>query len=218
MSRKHWMHSMTAASVAVMMACSGAALAGDDHGKDRAKSADLGTAVSDTAITGKVKAKLGNDTRLNQSDVDVHTANGVVTLTGSAASMKAKRAAGELAKNVDGVVSVENDLVTPAGAELASAEVKTEARLDRAADKADRAGDKAGRVASDSWITTKVKAALLAEYPAESAKISVKTTHKVVHLSGTVESKAVVERAKEITKGIEHVKDVDASGLKVGSG
>jgi hyperosmotically inducible periplasmic protein len=218
MSRKHSFTWLYAATVAGLMACGGATFAHDtgpdETGKlntvddqrqdDDRKSDGIGAAISDTAITAKVKSKFGTDTRLENTEIDVSTANGVVLLKGSAPSKKAKRAAGDLALYVEGVQRVDNQLVTPASAEVASAEAKTKNAI-----------DESERVASDSWITTKVKAALLADERTKGSQISVKTTHKVVHLTGTVDSQAEKDSAKDVARGIKHVKKVDASGLKV---
>jgi hyperosmotically inducible protein len=219
MSTKLLYRSIQAASLATLLA-SGAAFADGrvtvdttdrdarvtttDNDADKPHSADLGTAISDTAITAKVKAKFASDSRLKDTNIDVETANGVVHLSGSAPSMKVKRTATDLAKNVDGVVDVSNRIVTPEGAEVSSMEAKSKS-----------AGDKTERVASDSWITTKVKAALLADHRTKGTEISVKTVNKVVHLTGNVGSQQEIDSAKQIARGIKHVKSVDTSGLKV---
>jgi len=215
MSKKHWLNVTTAASFAAAMACSSAAFAGsatgttDETYSEKPHSSSIKNAVGDTAITAKVKSKFGNDSRLSGSDIDVTTADGVVYLKGTAADLKAKRAATDLAKNVDGVVDVQNDIATPKG-EIASIEdQKTYHKSEP---------NKTERVASDSWITTKVKAALLADSLTKGTEISVKTSHKVVHLTGTVDTLDTVHRARDIAKGIKHVKSVDTSGLKVGNG
>ncbi len=225
MSTKHLFKTFSAASVAVLLSCSGAALAHDEErvdadrpnetGKlndDKPHSDGIRAAISDTAITGKVKSKFAADTRLDGMDLDVSTANGVVLLKGSLPNIKAKRAATDLAENTEGVVEVNNEIVTPDG-EIASGDgssKRTHAKTSPT--------DKAERVASDSWITTKVKAALLADSLTKGTEISVKTTHRVVHLTGTVDSQKAIDRAREVARGIKHVKKVDTTGLKTGSG
>lgn len=68
---------------------------------------------------------------------------------------------------------------------------------------------------TDTWITTKVKADLLASGKTPGTDISVETKNGVVMLSGTVATQAEKERAVTEAKGIEGVKRVDASKLKV---
>ena len=169
-------------------------------------SASLGAAISDTAITAKVKAKFASDSRLKDTNIDVETANGVVNLTGSAPSLRVKRTATDLAKNIDGVVDVDNAIVTPEGAEVSSMEMKSKSTTN----KMERAG-------SDSWITTKVKAALIADHRTKGTEISVKTVNHVVHLTGNVSSQNEIDSAKQIARNIKHVRRVDTSGLKVSS-
>jgi len=69
---------------------------------------------------------------------------------------------------------------------------------------------------SDTWITTKVKADLLASSDVAGLDISVETTNGTVSLSGDVESQAQIDRAEAIASGIEGVKRVDSAQLKVG--
>ncbi|UNK42893.1 BON domain-containing protein [Luteimonas sp. S4-F44] len=71
---------------------------------------------------------------------------------------------------------------------------------------------------SDTWITTKVKADLLASSDVSGLDISVETSNGIVSLSGDVESQAQIDRATAIARGIEGVKSVDAKQLKVATG
>lgn len=69
--------------------------------------------------------------------------------------------------------------------------------------------------ASDTWITTKVKAELLADRDVSGLDIKVETVNGVVTLSGQVESQAQIDRATALARGIKGVTNVDASGLSV---
>jgi len=62
--------------------------------------------------------------------------------------------------------------------------------------------------ADDTMITTKVKAALLAEPGLKSQQIDVATKDATVTLSGTVESDITRDRAKQIALSTEGVKNV----------
>ncbi len=165
----------------------------------------IGAAITDTAVTGKVKAKLLDDSRLKNSKISVTTTNGAVTLTGSAPSADAASAAKELASSVDGVKSVDDQVNTPSLA-------------DSVASKTDKAAKKTGKFASDSWITTKVKSDLLADSVTKGLDISVKTSNGVVALSGTVASDDAVAHVEDIAKKVKGVKSVDSSGLKASGG
>ena len=69
-----------------------------------------GQAVDDGTITASVKTKLVGDTRTDAHQINVETQKGVVQLTGFVDSAEMKAKAAEVAKSVDGVVSVRNDL------------------------------------------------------------------------------------------------------------
>jgi hyperosmotically inducible protein len=68
------------------------------------------TAASDTWITTKVKSQFIGVDALADSHIDVDTADGVVTLTGSVTSQVARDRAEQIAKQIDGVKSVQNRL------------------------------------------------------------------------------------------------------------
>jgi hyperosmotically inducible protein len=69
-----------------------------------------GQYVDDVAITSKVKAKLLDSDNVEGLDVNVDSMNGAVTLTGWADSQAEKLEASRLARSVEGVRSVDNQL------------------------------------------------------------------------------------------------------------
>lgn len=71
---------------------------------------------------------------------------------------------------------------------------------------------------SDAWISTKVKADLMATADVPGTTIDVDTVNGTVKLSGTVDSKAKADKAVAVAKNIKGVKKVDASGLTVSKG
>lgn len=68
---------------------------------------------------------------------------------------------------------------------------------------------------TDTWITTKVKADLLASSNVPGTEIKVETVNGVVSLSGAVASQAEKDKAVTTAKGIKGVTRVDAAALKV---
>ena len=163
-----------------------------------AHSDSAGAAATDTVITAKVKARLMKEHSLKKSDISVTTTNGVVTLNGSVTSAHAKHEAAEESKAVDGVVSVDNQLMTP-----------------KSSKQPHKAMSKTKRVASDSWITTKVKSELLADSMSKGFKVNVVTTHGVVVLEGSLTSQDAIDHVKDIASKVDGVKSVDISGLTV---
>ncbi|MBL6752057.1 MAG: BON domain-containing protein [Nevskia sp.] len=197
-----WRRALAAAGLAACLAAPLAAVQADPStdAQPQPHSDSLGAAVSDTAITAKIKAKYLDDTRLKNADISVTTTNGVVTLGGSAPGAEAKSAAESLAQSVDGVKSVDNQVSTPSVA-------------DTVAHKSDHAAKKAKRAVSDTWITTKVKSSLLADSATKGLEISVTTRNGVVALAGKVDTKDSAEHAETLARSVKGVKSVDTSGL-----
>jgi len=71
--------------------------------------------VDDATITAKVNANLAADKDLSAVRIDVDTQNGVVTLSGPAPTATARERAGEIARGVKGVNSVNNQLTIKSG-------------------------------------------------------------------------------------------------------
>ncbi len=69
-----------------------------------------GAYVDDSWITTKVKSELIAENDTSARNISVKTVKGVVTLTGTADSKHESQKATEIARNVAGVTSVENEL------------------------------------------------------------------------------------------------------------
>jgi hyperosmotically inducible periplasmic protein len=68
---------------------------------------------------------------------------------------------------------------------------------------------------SDSWITTKVKAELLANEDVKGLDINVSTTNGVVTLAGVLDTRAQIASAIDLARGVKGVASVDSKALKV---
>jgi hyperosmotically inducible periplasmic protein len=68
------------------------------------------TTVSDATINSKVKATLAADELVKARNIDVDTVRGVVTMNGTVNSAAEKSQAINLAKKVEGVVDVKDNL------------------------------------------------------------------------------------------------------------
>jgi hyperosmotically inducible protein len=164
-----------------------------------AHSDSAGAAMSDSAITAKVKAKLMEDNQVKSSHIKVVTTNGVVTLTGRAMTSESKSAAVELAEGVNGVKSVDDELTI--GSRTASshgAVANTEIE------------------GSDTWITTKVKSKIMADSMSRGFDVHVETTNGVVILRGTLANHDAIAHVKDLAETVDGVKSVNTSGLVIG--
>jgi hyperosmotically inducible protein len=65
-----------------------------------------------------------------------------------------------------------------------------------------------GAIASDSWITTKVKSDLAVEKDVSATQIHVDTYEGVVTLSGSVDTQAESRKAEQVAREIKGVKSV----------
>lgn len=180
----------------------GVAIAADDAAP-RAKSDSIGAAISDTVITGKVKARMVGEAALKQSDISVTTTNGVVTLNGSASSSEAKAFAETVTLAVDGVRSVDNQLTTPSASTTSA--------------KAKEVAAKTGEMVSDTWITTKVKSELLLGSVSEGFDVSVETINGVVVLKGRLPDQLALDRVRNLAQQVDGVKSVDSSVVNIGA-
>ncbi len=75
------------------------------------KRESTGEYVDDSVITAKVKAAIFNEPTLKTLQITVETFKGKVQLSGYVDSVQNANMAGEVARSVDGVVSVKNDLI-----------------------------------------------------------------------------------------------------------
>ncbi len=74
------------------------------------KQEGAGEYVDDSVITTKVKSLLAADDFLKSFEISVETYKGIVQLSGFVDSQKAVDKAGEIARSVQGVKSVKNNL------------------------------------------------------------------------------------------------------------
>ena len=73
-----------------------------------------GAYVDDTVVTTRVKTKFAEDKTVSAMAIQVETMKGVVQLSGFAKSGEEKLKAEQLARSVNGVVDVRNDIIVKA--------------------------------------------------------------------------------------------------------
>lgn len=160
----------------------------------------FGEAVKDAWIMGKIETLYTLNQHLNPFAIQTEVENGYVRLSGEVDSSIDRDLAGELAKGIDGVVNVNNDLtVAPEGARAArvSAEDDDEKRSFR-------------QWVDDTTTSAGVKSKLLANANTKGLKIDVNTQDDVVTLRGEVNSSEAKQLAGQIalnTGDVEVVKN-----------
>ena len=76
-----------------------------------AKHESTGQYIDNSVITSKVKAALFNEPTLKSMQINVESFKGEVQLSGFVDSEASAKKAGEVARSVEGVVSVKNNLI-----------------------------------------------------------------------------------------------------------
>jgi osmotically-inducible protein OsmY len=136
---------------------------------------------TDSRIESSAAASYTFKTTLKDDSIKTESTDGVVTLTGTVAEASHKSLAGDTVASLPGVKSVDNQLVV-------SGEQPAEH--------------------SDTWISMKVKTALLFHRNVSAIGTDVKVKDGVVILTGEASSLAQKELTTEYAKDIDHVKAV----------
>ena len=87
-----------------------ASFAGDAKAKTESAANKTGGAVSDAALTTKIKAKLVAEDNLSALDINVDSSGGVVTLSGMVDNEAQVDLAEKVVQDLDGVKAVHNKL------------------------------------------------------------------------------------------------------------
>jgi hyperosmotically inducible periplasmic protein len=207
MNTRHIRKTLLAAGIAASLGLGLAACdpASPPGSQTRALGDSDAMAVSDAAITDQVQARLTTDRDLQAANIDVTTSDGVVTLRGSVSDAAARTAAARAAMSVAGVRSVTNDLTTASSSAASS-------------------GSLGGAIAgaqeaiSDTWITTKVKADLLADSISQGFDVSVETHDGVVTLEGMLPNQSAIDHVIALTRRVDGVQRVEGSALTAEGG
>lgn len=148
------------------------------------------TEKSDAWITMKVKGALVFHENVSAKDTEVHTLNGIVTLTGKADSEAQKQLTREYVRDVEGVVEVRNELVVSGSGKHSHRTM--------------------GEKIDDSSITAQIKTALVFHKSTHPVDTTVHTKDGVVTLTGEAKNaaeKELVAKLAEDIRGVKHVKN-----------
>lgn len=145
----------------------------------------VGEQIDDSVITARINTALIGDPLTKARNIDVEVFKGRVQLNGFVESSEERNHAATLARGVDGVASVENNLKLKGADRSASTTV------------------------DDATITTKVKLALAEDDRTKAHQINVETRNSVVQLAGFVNNMAARNAAGEIARAVHGVVSVD---------
>lgn len=160
------------AFITILSGCSTAVPLTDDRGKRT-----LGTSIDDVMVESRASTNIKSGSELlSKSNIEVTSFNGVVLLTGQVPSEDIKKEAELAIEGVRNVRKVHNELEVAGPTSIPS-------RL------------------NDSYLSTKVKTALLADNETEGGRTKVVTENGVVYLMGLLtrdEADAAVEKARQV--------------------
>ena len=143
---------------------------------------------SDTWISMKVKAALLYRRNVSGTKTEVYVKDGIVTLKGVAANQAQKDLTTEYAKDIDGVKSVQNEIVVSASLETPS--------------------ETMGEKIDDASITAEVKGSLLMHHSTSVLNTKVTTNDGVVTVSGNARNDAEKALVTKLVGDINGVKSV----------
>jgi hyperosmotically inducible protein len=152
-----------------------------------------GDGRSDAMLTLEVKLGLIADGRTSGFATDVDTRDGVVTLSGKVDTEQARAASDEVAKKVDGVKSVNNQL-----------QVVPEAKRKEVD-------------ATDEKITDAIEKAMDTDPSLTDVGLSANSNNGVITLDGTVETREQLLKAAEAIRKVPGVRSVDTKPVTVTS-
>jgi len=139
----------------------------------------VGRQLDDQTISSTIDGRLLAEKNMPSRWVSVEVINAVVTLTGFLPSAEHIDRAVYICQTTKGVVEVRNEL-----------EVGTPT---------------IGGLASDSWITTKIKTRLLADKNINGSSVHIETVNGRVYLQGVAASEDEIRRAIDITRTVRGV-------------
>lgn len=156
-----------------------------DNSGDTPAGTTLGTEIDDGVLTTRVKSALLDDASVKSFDLKVETRKGEVMLSGFVDNWSQVERAISVTRSVSGVKSVDNKVSFKGAA------------------------TSIGNKVDDAVITTKVKAALLADPSIKSLDIAIVTRQGGVQLSGFVNNQTQIDRAIEVARAIDGVSNIN---------
>src|SRR4051812_38760334 len=157
-----------------------------------------GRTPTDKERATSIEVQLRNDAQLVDDVITVEVNGQKVRLTGQVDGPGERQRAEEIVRRTEPKATVDNRLTTD-GKGVSSAgksdadEIRDEGK--QVAHKVGKAATEVGDMANDTWITSKIKTALMATDGVHASGINVDTADGVVTLNGNVRSDSEREKA-----------------------
>lgn len=150
----------------------------------------VGTIIDDSVILTTVKSKMIADEFVKARHIDVDVLNGIVYLIGVVESSSEKRMAADIARSVEGVRRIENQLVI--------------------------GQTTSDQVLNDALLTSKIRVELIKTPDIRSTNIDVDTHNNVVTLTGTVRSQNEKTKIHQVVQDVARSRKI-VNNISVGN-
>jgi osmotically-inducible protein OsmY len=154
---------------------------------------DVSRMLGEARLTASTKTALSLNRHLDDAKIEVSVTDGVVTLSGAVGTDIQMKLAGEIARSIKGVKSVQNNIVISRG--LTISQTSRESTL--------------GERLDDLTIEASVKTALMLNENVRARHIGVDSSRGHVLLTGKIASPAEAELARKIADDVEGVRSVE---------
>ncbi len=164
--------------VFILTGCGAAVIGGAAYGghKGATDERSIGTMMNDSAISTTIKTKMISDEFVKARYIDVDVLNGVVYLIGVVESSYQRRMAADIARGVEGVRRIENQLLVG----------KTSV----------------GQILDDTILTSQIGTELLQDPDIRSTNIDVDTNNNIITVTGIVRSQKEKEKTLYIIQKV----------------
>ena len=170
MNSRYFLFSFGLIVTFIFAGCGAAVVGGAAYGghKGATDERSIGTMMDDSVISTTIKTKMIADEFVKARHIDVDVLNGVVYLIGVVESSYQRRMAADIARGVEGVRRIENQLLVG----------KTSV----------------GQILDDTILTSKIRTELLKDPDIRSTNIDVDTNNNIITVTGIVKSQKEKER------------------------
>ncbi len=162
----------------MFVGCGAAIVGGAAYGgyKGATDQRSMGTMMDDSIISTKVKTRMIGDEFVKARNIDVDVLNGIVYLIGVVESSSQKRMAADIARGVEGVRNIANQLIVGKSS--------------------------IGQNFDDTMLTSKIRVKLLQAPDIRSTNIDVDTYNNVITLTGIVRTQQEINKAIYVVQKI----------------
>ena len=149
------------------------------------------TIIDDSVIATNTKTKLISDSLIKARYIDIDVLNGIVYIIGVVESVSQKRMAGDIARGIEGVKKVENQLI------IGTTNIK--------------------QIIDNMILTSKIKTRFIKEPDIRATNVDIDTNNNIISLTGIIRSYQEREKIIFITESMSEGRRIKNNLLLKGS-